>query len=174
MKYPEGNVINNYGLIYKNNVPIKGDDLFCQQHSPRISRKGNLYLFNNNSCNESEAIPKITILQEPASDKEKLKKIWEYDCAAGGDFKKTIATGGNVVELPDQSMFVCMGKQYGTTFIVSPDKKILWSAIPETWNADKNKWEMIPQYRASIISSRKELEQLIWNDEQLPVPAPAH
>jgi len=165
IKYPEGIVLHTYGPVYKNNSQTGGDDLFCQQHNPRISENGYLYLFNNNTCNNQEGIPKIVMMEEPGPGNDHLKKVWEYDCAVEVDYKKTIATGGNVTELPDGSMFACMGKQYGTTFIVSRDKKILWSAIPEKWNADQNKWEMIPQYRASIISSRSELEKLIWNNE---------
>ena len=69
------------------------------------------------------------------------------------------------MELPDNSMFVCMGSQFSKVFIVNMDKKILWSAASEKWNAGNNKWECIPQYRASMITTRKEMEQLIWNAE---------
>ena len=53
-------------------------------------------------------------------------------------------------------------------FIVNKDKKELWSAVYEKYNVTTKKWEMPDKtvYRASIITSRKELEQLIWNSEK--------
>ncbi len=165
VKYPEGNVLDTYGEIYKPGAPVTGKNLFCEQHSCRISEKGNLYLFNNNNCFHTAGIPKIIMMQQPVSEKDTLKKIWEYDCAKADNFQAAISTGGNVIELPDESFLVCMGKPYGTSFIVGKDKKILWSGIPERFNMDTNIWERIPQNRSSIITTRKELEQLIWNAE---------
>jgi hypothetical protein len=74
-------------------------------------------------------------------------------------------SGGNVIELPDRSLFVCMNSDYGKIFIVNLDKKILWSAVNEKWRQNEKRWLPIPQqYRASIIS-RKDLEKLIWKSE---------
>ncbi len=39
--------------------------------------------------------------------------------------------GGNVIELPDGSLFSCMGGSYSKVFIVNMNKEILWSALPE-------------------------------------------
>jgi hypothetical protein len=62
-------------------------------------------------------------------------------------------------------MFAATGYGTGIVFIVSRNKEITWSAIPERWNMESKKWcNYWLTYRASIISSRKELEQLIWND----------
>ncbi len=171
VKYPEGTVIANYGEIYKPNAPVTGNKLFCEQHSCRISDKGSLYLFNNNTCNRSQAIPTILVMEEPKTGTGKLKKIWEYDCKGSGENVFPIYnTGGNVFELPDHSFFVCMGKQYGSTFIVSQDKKILWSGIAEKRNPETGGWDFISLYRASIIPDRKELERFIWNDENASYP----
>ena len=94
--------------------------------------------------------------------------MWEYDCTVPGldirdrginDFR----TGGNVSELPDQSLFVCMSSTvYTGLFIVNRDKEILWSARLEKWNELNKKWVGAFQYRASICS-REEMERLIWN-----------
>jgi len=170
IKYPEGTVINSYGEIYKANESEKGNGLFCGQHSCNITHNGNLYLFDNNNCNNDQ-LPKIQIFQEPGPGLSDLKKIWEYQCKLRNEDIKNppdykASTGGNVYELPDNSMFVSMGSVYGEIFIVSPDKKIVWSCFPEKWNMDKNKWELVYQYRSSIIASRTELERLIWNSEK--------
>ena len=73
-------------------------------------------------------------------------------------------SGGNVIELPDRSMFTSLSTDlYSNIFIVSVDKKILWSAFPEKWNQIETKWEPIYQYRASIITKQKEIGLLLWN-----------
>jgi hypothetical protein len=169
IKYPEGTAAGAYGEIYKPGVPETGNGLFCHQHSVRRSDAGYLYLYNNNSCVPAPSLPEIVKLEEPGSGNGPLKKIWTYQCTIEGvgkshpDYQFTV--GGNVVELPDHSLFANMSNVYTKEFILSPDKKILWSAIPERWNAKDNKWDMILEYRASIISNRKDLEKLIWNAE---------
>ena len=170
IKYPEGNVLNTYGPAYKPGISQFKNDLFCNQHSCRLSQKGYLYLFNNNTCSAS-GIPKIIMMQQPATGKTNLKKVWEYECPVDLNNalvkeKKAFTSGGNVLELPDQSMFVSMGYPYCQTLIVSHDKKILWCAVPEKYNTVEKKWHLPDQlYRASIIT-RKDLEQLIWNAQK--------
>ena len=171
IKYPEGNVLNTYGPIYHPDGSKTGNELFCGQHSCHLSQKGYLYLYDNNTCGESH-MPKIIEMIEPGPGGRDLKKIWEYECAKddpGSEIPDSLQfiSGGNVLELPDQSMFVSMGLPYCKVFIVSQDKKILWSAIIERNDLATDKWKPpVELYRASIISSRKELEQLIWNAEK--------
>ena len=109
--------------------------------------------------------PTILKMQEPASGKGQLKKVWEYDFSKEGTYHDIMSGGGNVIELPDGSMFVCMGNQYSKTMIIGTDKKTIWSAMPERWVADQKKWELIPEYRGSIILNEDELGRLIWNKE---------
>ena len=164
IKYPEGTVLNTYGEIYKPGIPEKGNGLFCNQHSCRISQSGNLYLFNNNFCNMGD--PSVIMMQEPAPGKGNLKIVWEYKCPVDDTYAAKFPSGGNAIELPDQSMFVSTGSQYNKLFIVSRDKKLLWSAVPEQNTRGNGKWNSIHQYKACIIS-RKELEHLIWNAKSI-------
>ncbi len=122
-------------------------------------KKGYLYLFNNTTADTTSCWSKITMMQEDPNGKKELKKIWEYGYDANDPYPKKIATGGNVLELPDGSIFCGMNR----IFIVDMNKNILWSAIPEKWDAAKKKWDIIAPYRAGIIDSRKDLENLIWN-----------
>jgi len=170
IKYPDGYVMNSYGNVNKQAIPVSVNNFFCGQHSCRSSEKGYLYLFDNNTCNPGTP-PEIVMMQQPVSDNESLKTIWEYKCTieqfpdnVPANYK--FPTGGNVLELPDQSMFACMSGFYTKVFIVSLDKEVLWAALPEKWNPENNKWESFSQYRASIITSRQQLEQLIWNAEE--------
>ena len=102
-------------------------------------------------------MPKLTMMQEPLSVKDSLKTIWEYECTVDGNYENDqkqyeFATDGNVIELPDHALFASMSSGlFSKVFIISRDKKILWSAIPEKWDVDEKKWKPIHQYRASII-----------------------
>lgn len=180
VSYPDGAVVSGYGEKFNaEEDPLKGenmgvkpdelqnpDRLFCGQHACKISPKGHLYLFNNNQCHPDH-FPTIIFMEEPGDRKGSLKTIWEYECELDKEAIKDksfpiFGTGGNLVELPDQSIFVCMGGNYAKDLIVSRDKKILWSAIMEKWDADEKKWKSVGEYRSSIVSDRKALERLIW------------
>ncbi len=167
VKYPEGVVLNTYGAVFHRGVPEQRNGLFCEQHSIKHSPNGYIYMYNNNPC-ETGHSAKLIEMEEPASGKTELKKIWEYECTVEGNYsKESLASGGgNVMELPDSSLFVSMGGAYSKVFIVSHSKDILWSAIPEKWLPAQQKWSVVPQYRASIIEDRKVLEKLIWTAEK--------
>jgi arylsulfotransferase ASST len=169
IKYPEGTVLNTYGEINRPGISVAENGFFCQQHACKQSTNGCFFVFNNNDCGDGP--PKLKKLKEPSNKNDNLKKIWEYQCTVeSGDGKKMLK-GGNVVELHDQSVFACMGSDYSKTFIVDPGKKVLWSGLPEKWDELGKEWVPIPQYRASIIESRAELEKLVWNAENNALPA---
>lgn len=165
LKYPEGNILAVYGPVQTpDGKGETGVNLFCHQHSCRLTKdKRYLYLFNNNLCDTS--IAKIEMFEEPATANGKLKKIWEYQCTEEGDYPRKFVSGGNVYEMPDGDMFVSMGSSYNKVMIVSHDKKVLWSGMPEKWNSTKKAWETLHQYRSCIIT-RGQLENLIWNSEK--------
>jgi hypothetical protein len=165
IKYPEGTVMAEYGEKYKPAKQVNGNPLFCNQHACKYSSLGCLFLFNNNGCNKGNP-PKVKKFKEPASPSENLQKVWEYDCTIEGDYPSEAPTGGNVIELPDHATFISMGGEYSKIFIVSDDKKILWSALPEQWFPDKKGWFSSVEYRASIVVNRKKLEDIIWSNER--------
>ncbi len=171
IKYPEGTVLRSYGEKFYPGKNEAGTGLYCFQHAVKHSDDGYLYVFNNNSCHMN-GTPQLLKMREPDTDTGNLTVTWQYDFPVsplppafydkiGGGGSETV--GGNEAELPDHSMFVSLCKPYGNLYIISPDKKILWSAEIERWVPDDNKWMMEFQYRASIIPGRKELEKLIWN-----------
>jgi hypothetical protein len=166
IRYPEGRVIAVYGNTTDMAMPLNSP--FCHQHSCKISQKGLLYLFNNNICHP-DATPTVVMMQEPPNGDAPLKKIWEYTYPYKDDFtdKRRVegTSGGNVIEMPGGEMFVSMCSPYGNMFIVNKEKKLLWDAILEKWQPEEKKWYPISSYRASIISNKKDLEHLIWNEE---------
>jgi len=171
VKYPEGKVTSVYGPVYKSGVP-QGDTLFCGQHSITKTKHGYLCIFDNHFC-DTMTPSRIIIAKEPGNGKKDLEKIWEYTFTYDSTMPQKNIKGGNAIELADSSLFVCMGVSYSKLFIVNMDKKTLWSALPERWNKDEKKWHVIPQYRASIIENKKEMERLIWNREMPLLNLPA-
>lgn len=161
INYPEGSMADAYGGILTPENP--DDTMFSEQHGIKITKNGNLLVFNNNTNNLTRP-PKIVLLKEPAKAGEKLKKIWEYSYPLDlhNVRRMPLTNGGNVVELPDESIFASLCTPYSNMFIVSKEKKLLWDAIQEKVNPGTKEWMPMTIYRASIISSRDELEQLIW------------
>ncbi len=169
ISYPGGNVISTYGTTFKPGLKSWENDLFSDQHSCKLTSDSNLYIYNNNTRGATH-IPKVEVLQEPGKGSNNLKKIWEYQCTVEDSINTNAEhfhSGGNVVELPGKSFFVSMNKPYCKVFIVGKDKKVLWSAIPEKYSKDKQKWEMpFELYRASVIPNRAELEKMVWSAEK--------
>lgn len=187
VKYPDGKVTAVYGNRYNADNTVTENVLFSGQHSVKISGDGNLYLFNNNVVPTER--PKLMVMQEPYEPGGDLKTMWEYVCTPDGmtdherayyenqkerirmkdqnnNRKKVhFTSGGNVMELPDQSIFASMNGPSSKVFIVTKDKEIIWSAIPEQKDANDTLWEAAPIYRASIIADKKDLEELIWKSE---------
>ena len=163
IEYPSGKVLNTYGALYEPGAHSVGNGLFCNQHSIGLSKERYLYYFNNNSCNNTEAFPSVVMLKEPRFDGDSLKKVWEFSCVADGSNKR-FRQGGNVIELQNGSMFVCMGSEYSELMIVNKEKKTSWRALPEKFQDVDNVWMPVHEYRANIIS-RVELEQMIWRSE---------
>ena len=170
IKYPEGTVLNTYGETYQPGMKGRGNNWFCHQHSCRRSAEGYLYMYNNNDCNRNE-LPKLVMIKEPVSLADTLQKIWEYDCtmdgiAETGPAVNMFTGGGNVFELPGGELFANMdSKRYNKAFIVDRDKKTLWSVLFEQLDPRSNRWKSFSNYRVSIITDHKSLENLIWNQE---------
>ena len=175
--YPDKKVLDFYGKTYVPGERNMNNGMFCGQHGCRLSAEGYLYMYNNNTCNR-RARPTIVMFKEPRSEKDSLTKVWEFECpmdelSIQDQRALTFTFGGNVLELPDTSLFVCTGGTYGKLFIVNRDKNILWCAQPEKWDKAANGWTKQGvflenqmregSYRASIITPG-ELENLIWNE----------
>jgi hypothetical protein len=178
IQYPGKEVLHTFGKLYNPANTLDrhlSNGVFCAQHGCRLSSEGYLYLFNNNLCHGKP--PTIMMLRVPQQGKDTLEKVWEFECpmdVPGPQSTRGLFNyGGNVSELKDGGLFVCMGGTYGKLFIVNRDKKVLWSAQPEKWDSNTGQWikegVMIDNkmregsYRASIIN-RKQLESVIWGE----------
>ncbi len=164
IEYPGGGVVREYGEKFKPGVREMGKGLFCGQHNISRTEEGYLCVFNNNTCNAGAA-PTLVMLQEPVAEKDTIRKVWEYVCGAPSNFTSNYYQGGNAVPLPGGYVFANMGSKYSKLLIVSRDKKVVWSALPERFVETDGKWMTNYEYRSNIIS-REDLEHFIWADVQ--------
>lgn len=180
VSYPEGNVLNVYGTVPRDFEQPGYGPAFCDQHCIRQSADGKIYLFDNNSCS-NEKIPKVVVFQEPESPGPELEEIWEYSCPVEGENRTKIpeagaTSGGSVSELPDGSFYASLCSPYAFLLIVNKQKQLIWSAFPEVWRNSTQRWELLSQYRSSIITDRKKIEQMVWrgltSTKNIPGSAP--
>jgi len=167
IKYPSGDVLGEYGDQFGPGKPTLSDSLFYGQHSISCAADGDLYLYNNGDNRGKPTAATIEKLHQPDGQTGLLTKAWEYNCTVEdpASLKHKMygfTVGGNVEELSDGSLFVSMSAECSKLFIVGVDKKIRFSALPEKWDNFSKKWMMAPQYRASMITSRRDMERLVW------------
>ena len=102
----------------------------------------------------------ISMFREPAIKGTPLIKAWEFSCAIDDNAPSGASVGGSVELLHDGSVIACTGTA-GRVFIVSPDKKILWNAVPEVFG--DNAWRPLRQYKVGVIEDAQLLEKLIFH-----------
>ena len=164
IEYPSGKVLGSYGEVFKKGESQKGSGLYCGQHTITRTGDGYLCLFNNNVHTDTGSLPTVVMLQEPVSENDVLRKVWEYNCTVEKGVNAKFASGGSAIELPDGSVYICMGVGYAKDLIVNRNKEVLWSAVPEINDPVTKQWSVPAIYRSAIIS-RQELEKLIWKGE---------
>ncbi len=162
IEYPSGKVVRRYGKPLERLRDGTDRSPFKAQHACRISKDGQLYLFNNNTARTREVISTVTFFEEPSADGGTLKKIWEYPCNIDTYAAPGTASGGGVYMLSDSCVLASMGVE-GRVFIVNYDKELLWNAVPRYKN-DSGIWEVLPIYRAAYIESYKLMESVIFKN----------
>ena len=170
IQYPRGDVSRVLDGNPATGRESEANPLFCGQHSCKISQDGNLYLFNNNVCTP-DGLPHVVVLSASDKDGVSPKKMWDYACTieAGASLSerdRVFRKGGNVIELPDSSFFIDICGSYSKVNIVNKDKQTLWAVLPEFRMDVKGEWQPMGSYRASIITTKSKLEQLIWNAQK--------
>jgi len=159
--YPDGKVMAAFGKKYTGapGEDLLGVPLFCEQHA-MVTRGGKLYLFNNNGCNPAP-MPRVLVMEEDAAAPSGLKTVWEYE-PPRGLMDVVRSGGGNVLALPDGAVFFSMSMPYNDIMIVDKNKKILWDAKPEKRDCTTGAWKDLTTYRASLISSAQDMQNMVW------------
>lgn len=169
IKYPEKKILAEYSVD-----EFAGDAYFQKQHSIRKDSDDNLLIFNNRNGSmaqmdsgsmiigedPTDSIASVVIYKESQHKRNKLEKVWEYNCVIDSETSPISVRGGSFRQLRDGNYFVCMG---GTPriFIINKQKEILYNAVVERWSEQEMKWELFPQYRATPVYS-DELEKVIY------------
>lgn len=147
-----GQVVNSWGTELPSGEARDGHGFFMKQHGVYIGKDDTLMLFNNNFANRHKEPSGIEMIEQGAGSKPS-KIIWHYDCAFDSvPVENLDSRGGNVEILPNNNLLVCMG-QINRVFEMTRDKKIVWSAVVETREADDSAWKALPLYRAHYSSS---------------------
>ncbi|HEY9176318.1 MAG TPA: aryl-sulfate sulfotransferase [Flavipsychrobacter sp.] len=162
--YPDGKIEAQYGESISQSLP--GHGMFWGQHSCRINKDGQLYLFNNNnriSSNNIDTVSSIVIFDELKAS-GKLIKRWEYYCDIDTLTKHKTVSGGGVVELNTGDFLVCMG-EVNRNFIITRQRKLTWNVLIEKKD-DAAGWVPTTNgYRSWPIQSLQEREMLIYSTE---------
>lgn len=166
IEYPSGKILKRYGATYSNDTTENETRLFYGQHCVRKEKDGRIYLFNNNSnpavlqpsSERLKAISQISVFEEN-NTKAGLEKVWEFACDIDTFADTHGGAGGSVMVLDDGCILASMGSA-SRIFIVNKDKKIIWNAIPQSGDPNKN-WYPLGQYRVSFIK-RKDIDKFIF------------
>jgi hypothetical protein len=166
IKYPQGTVVGCYGgPVTATDIVDDKIGLFCQQHSCKLTKNGDLYLFNNNMCKLNEP-PNLLVFNGAPSQTSTPTIKWEYALPYNWDKetnhrRKEGTSGGNVQELKDGQFFISMFKPFGDMYVVNQEKQILWHGVLEKKQPQTGEWIPQEQYRATVIDSRSDLERLV-------------
>lgn len=143
-----GKVVDAWGDKRSSSSPAKYVAL-NRQHDANILDDGTIAVFNNNDYPGLDSFARVLILSQQARDSNSV--IWSFDCDFDSVDRHAPRTGGNVDQLKNGNLLVCMGTP-GRIFEVTRDKKIVWSAtvIPNGRTGDIFFHRL---YRAHYVSS---------------------
>ena len=149
-----GQVVCAWGDNIKYRGIKNGDGFFLKQHGTTLLHDGNLAVYNNNpkpvlAPGESAASEVVVFTQPVPGSASKV--TWKYNCNFGtGDNMGSVS--GNVDELKNGSLLVCMGA-VNRIFEITRNKKITWNAVVEAYNVMDSTWKKFDLYRAHFTSS---------------------
>lgn len=164
--YPSGKIMNRYGEI-KGDSSKRDEHLFYGQHCIGRNNNGDIYIFDNNTnrklmmtdSGRASVVSRALILKETESENG-VDITWSFSCNIDTLTDKHGAAGGSLDVLPNGNILVSMGSA-GRLFIVTPDKKVVWNALPMSGDVNNN-WYKIGPYRARILT-KKQIEKIIYH-----------
>lgn len=143
-----------YSLMGDRQQPGNDQLHFNSQHSPAVTKKGSVLIYNNNAGKDTAGKTKFPIILE-ADIPEKngtAKKLWEYECVMKDHPEGLVGKEGSAFELPNKNILVCTGGG-NKIFEVTRGKKVVWEMNCEAYSSRENKWIPFTNYRSHYISS---------------------
>jgi hypothetical protein len=142
-----GKVVDSWGQVSPT-IKAHQQVAFHQQHDAQILDDGNIAIFNNNDYPGRDSVPSVIIFSQQPEDSGNI--IWKYTCRDSIN-KRASRTGGNVEQLKNGNLLVCMGN-LDRMFEITMDKRIVWQA--EIKPNEKRSFSYLHRlYRAHYISS---------------------
>ncbi len=149
-----GKVVCAWGDNMTWNGMPNGEGFFFRQHGTTLLHDGSLAVFNNNAnpatTGEHSPASQVVIFTQPV-DRVPSAIVWSFDCTFDS-INNTAAKNGNVDELKNGNLLVCMGA-VNRVFEITRNKQIVWSAQIENRNAFDSSWQKFAEYRAHYTSS---------------------
>lgn len=143
-----GKVLKSYGENYPGTKEkfIAAD--FRKQHGTFLTSHQTILLFNNNNTGPADKTISSVMELDNGDVLTGDAVLWRFSL----DFDTLTAgkgvSGGNVLELKNQNVFVCAGT-LNRIFEVTRKKEIVWDAFVEARRAGES-WQAAPQYRANF------------------------
>jgi len=97
------------------------------------------------------------MLQEDRNAPYGLRKVWE--CELKGQAGRS--RGGNIQRLTDGSVFISGSSPGSDLLVVDSAREVIWNGRVEKWDATQQSWTAYPTYRASMVASTHEIQNMI-------------
>jgi hypothetical protein len=154
ISYPSGNILNIYSGQQAQGFR------FHSQHSCRIDKKGNLYMYSNNNAGKHERKEDncISSVGSFKIEGNKLTKQWEYTCDIDSLAATCTNSGGSIEQIEGTDKYLVSMGSVHRNFIIDSKGKIYWNVLTEMKNGD-GKWQPAGTYRISYVNA-KQLERL--------------
>jgi hypothetical protein len=146
-----GEVVDSWGLKMPSGEAREGHNFFLKQHDSHILNDGNLAVFNNGDYREPGVPSSVVIFSQPRGDSAS-RIVWQFDCNFNSTAHNKSLRRGNVEELGNGNLLVCMG-QAPRIFEVTRNKQVVWEAVFETIDAKDSIWLQGHLCRAHFTSS---------------------
>lgn len=153
IQYPDGQLLAVYGKPGNAERQKISAKLFYNQHDIKLTGKGTIYLYNNNTFGLNK-MSTINAWREYNNPSQGLQKIWEYSCILD-DSSTFIRSeyGGTIYVFSDSTVFAATGSA-SRMFLINPGKELAWDAIPE--KRDKNTWIPVPYDKVGVIGKKND------------------
>ena len=141
-----GNVLYSWGSRFGLPTAAGGDVFFYKQHGLMLLKDGSIGVFNNNNFQQEDTPSSVVIFSSNFNDNTN-KVLFKFDCNFSyGGFNKSLR-GGNVEELENGNLLVCMGT-INRVFEVTREKEVVWNALFEKRTKSLPNWS--PQLLGNV------------------------
>lgn len=149
-----GKAEHSWGSKMTSGGADEGDGFFLKQHDVSLLADGSIAVFSNGNIAAVKGKPlepsEVVVFSQPSNGLAS-KVIWRYECKLG-DMPVHSVRGGNISELKNGNLLVCMGN-VNRIFEVTRNKQIVWQAQVAKYVKNISMWIPKSLYRVHYTSS---------------------